>query len=118
LGLCAIVVDADTYERFRPDERGIAVFFFAGTTDGARAMLSMVSGAAISAVTLTFSLTVLSLQLAASNYSPRILDEFINVFFFFSCERSGAESDAEHVPRVVCVLLCCHDERLQRYRHP
>ncbi len=37
----------------------------------------MVAGLSISIVTLTFSLTVLSLQLAAANYSPRLMDEFM-----------------------------------------
>jgi len=40
-------------------------------------MLGLVSGAAISIVTLTFSLTVLSVQIAAQTYSPRLLDEFL-----------------------------------------
>ena len=40
-------------------------------------MASMVSTAAISIVTLTFSLTVLSIQIAAQSYSPRLLDEFL-----------------------------------------
>ena len=76
--LCAVDIAPSDYQGYRPDgKRGYSVFFFAGTSDGARALLGMVSGASISAVTLTFSLTVLSLQLAATNYSPRILDEFV-----------------------------------------
>jgi uncharacterized membrane protein len=72
-----IHIDEETYAVYRPDTHAYAVFFFAGSTDGARALLGMVAGAAISVVTLTFSLTVLSLQMAASTYSPRILDEFL-----------------------------------------
>ena len=45
--------------------------------DQASSMSSMVTGAAISIVTLTFSLTVLSVQLASQSYSPRLLDEFL-----------------------------------------
>jgi uncharacterized membrane protein len=45
--------------------------------DQALRMIGMVSNAAISIVTLTFSLTVLSVQIAAQSYSPRLLDEFI-----------------------------------------
>ena len=40
-------------------------------------MSGMVSGAAITIVTLTFSLTVLSVQIAAQSYSPRLLDAFL-----------------------------------------
>jgi uncharacterized membrane protein len=40
-------------------------------------MISLVSNASISIVTLTFSLTVLSIQIAAQSYSPRLLDDFM-----------------------------------------
>jgi len=40
-------------------------------------MMGLVSNASISIVTLTFSLTVLSVQIAAQSYSPRLLDEFL-----------------------------------------
>ena len=40
-------------------------------------MSGMVSGASITIVTLTFSLTVLSVQIAAQAYSPRLLDTFL-----------------------------------------
>jgi uncharacterized membrane protein len=40
-------------------------------------MSNMVSGASIQIVTLTFSLTVVSVQLASQSYSPRLLEEFI-----------------------------------------
>jgi uncharacterized membrane protein len=40
-------------------------------------MSNLVSGAAISIVTLTFSLTILSVQIAAQSYSPRLLEDFI-----------------------------------------
>jgi uncharacterized membrane protein len=42
-------------------------------------MIGLVSGASISIVTLTFSLTVLSIQIAAQSYSPRLLDDFLKV---------------------------------------
>lgn len=40
-------------------------------------MIGLVSNASISIVTLTFSLTVLSVQVAAQSYSPRLLDDFV-----------------------------------------
>jgi uncharacterized membrane protein len=46
-------------------------------TTQAHRLASYVSTAAISIVTLTFSLTVLSIQIAAQSYSPRLLDDFL-----------------------------------------
>jgi len=40
-------------------------------------MLNLVANASISIVTLTFSLTVLSVQVASQTYSPRLLDDFV-----------------------------------------
>lgn len=40
-------------------------------------MMGLVSNASISIVTLTFSLTVLSVQIAAQSYSPRLLEDFL-----------------------------------------
>lgn len=40
-------------------------------------MIGLITSASISIVTLTFSLTVLSVQLASQTYSPRLLDDFL-----------------------------------------
>lgn len=48
-----------------------------GLIEAALRMNNMVSAAAITIVTLTFSLTVLSLQIASQMYSPRLLDDFL-----------------------------------------
>lgn len=45
--------------------------------DGARSLLGTVAGAVITVTSLVFSLTVVALQLAASNYSPRLLRSFV-----------------------------------------
>jgi uncharacterized membrane protein len=42
-------------------------------------MMDLVSIASIAIVTLTFSLTVLSIQIAAQSYSPRLLEDFLKV---------------------------------------
>lgn len=42
-----------------------------------QAMIGLVSSASITIVTLTFSLTVLSVQVASQTYSPRLLDDFV-----------------------------------------
>eukprot|EP01134_Creolimax_fragrantissima_P007279 CFRG7279T1 len=77
-GLCAAwVVDDSDVTDLQPDECRVCVFIFTGDAAAAQTLLGMVSSASISIATLTFSLTVLSIQLAAVNYTPRILDEFL-----------------------------------------
>jgi len=49
---------------------------FAGGADAARTVLSSVSGSLITVTSLTFSLTVVTLQLASSQFSPRLLRTF------------------------------------------
>jgi uncharacterized membrane protein len=50
---------------------------FSGTPDGARAILSSLAGAIITVVGLVFSLTVVALQMAASQFTPRLLRTFL-----------------------------------------
>lgn len=54
----------------------VAGFIFSGGVDAARAVLSAVAGSLITAASLTFSLTVVALQLASSQASPRLLRMF------------------------------------------
>jgi uncharacterized membrane protein len=49
---------------------------FSGGVDAARAVLTTISGSLITATSLTFSLTVVALQLASSQASPRLLRMF------------------------------------------
>ncbi|GAA2034495.1 DUF2254 domain-containing protein [Agromyces tropicus] len=49
---------------------------FGGGTDAARAVLTTISGSLITATSLTFSLTVVALQLASNQASPRLLRTF------------------------------------------
>lgn len=46
--------------------------------DAASSLLQVVAGSAITVTTLTFSLTVVALQLASQQFSPRLLREFTN----------------------------------------
>lgn len=55
---------------------GIREVLFSGGPDAAREVLSAVAGSLITVTSLTFSLTVVTLQLASSQYSPRILRTF------------------------------------------
>lgn len=50
---------------------------FPGDLDGARSVLSTIAGAMISVTGLVFSITMVVLQLASSQYSPRVLQTFL-----------------------------------------
>ena len=56
---------------------GFERLLFAGGPEAARAVLSAVAGSLITATSLTFSLTVVALQLASSQASPRVLRTFL-----------------------------------------
>lgn len=56
---------------------GVDALGFAGTPEGARAVLSTVAGSTITVTGLTFSLTVVALQVAASQFTPRLLGTFL-----------------------------------------
>ncbi|WP_149552204.1 DUF2254 domain-containing protein [Streptomyces marokkonensis] len=51
-------------------------YLFGGSSDAARAVLAAIAGSLITVTALTFSLTVLTLQLASSQFSPRVLRTF------------------------------------------
>jgi uncharacterized membrane protein len=51
-------------------------FAFGGGTEGARGVLAAIAGTMITVTGVVFSLTVVSLQLASSQYTPRILRRF------------------------------------------
>jgi uncharacterized membrane protein len=49
---------------------------FSGGASAARSVLSTIAGSLITVVTTAFSLTIVTLQLASSSYSPRVLRSF------------------------------------------
>ena len=53
-------------------------FAFRGGSDGARTMLSTTAGAMISVTGLVFSITIVVLQLASSQFTPRVLRTFLD----------------------------------------
>ncbi len=53
-------------------------FVFEGGTSGARAVLSTIAGAMISVTGLVFSITIVVLQLASSQFTPRVLRTFLD----------------------------------------
>ncbi|MEO8247495.1 MAG: DUF2254 domain-containing protein [Chloroflexota bacterium] len=50
---------------------------FGGGVDGARGLLSSIAGSMITVAGVTFSITVVALQLASSQFSPRVLRNFM-----------------------------------------
>ncbi|MDQ6649263.1 MAG: DUF2254 domain-containing protein [Actinomycetota bacterium] len=54
----------------------VTSYLFGGGSTSARAVLQAISGSLISVTALTFSLTVVTLQLASSQFSPRLLRTF------------------------------------------
>lgn len=52
-------------------------WIYTGGANGAREVLSSVAGSVISVAATAFSITIVALQLAASNYSPRVLRNFM-----------------------------------------
>lgn len=62
----------------------VTAYLFSGGPEAARTVLSVIAGSLITVTSLTFSLTVVTLQLASSQYSPRLLrtfaqDRFVHV---------------------------------------
>ena len=73
LAFAALLVDA-TWEISPP-----AAFFivFPTSPEGARAMLSAVIGSMITATSVTFSVTIVALTVAAQHFGPRVLNNFV-----------------------------------------
>ena len=63
---------------------GVSDLLFGGDADAARSLLGAIASSLITVTSLTFSLTVVTLQLASSQFSPRLLrtftsDQFVQV---------------------------------------
>lgn len=60
----------------RASEKASYFFAFGGGAEGARGVLGSIAGSMITVTGVVFSLTIVSLQLASSQYTPRILRRF------------------------------------------
>ncbi|HEV2094412.1 MAG TPA: DUF2254 family protein [Rubrobacter sp.] len=60
-------------EQLAPSDVSGLPVVFSGGADAARTVLSVISGSLITVVATVFSLTIVALQLASANYSPRLL---------------------------------------------
>lgn len=63
------------------DLQRIGGWLFGGDADAARSLLGTVASSLITVTSLTFSLTVVTLQLASSQFSPRLLRTFTGDLF-------------------------------------
>ncbi|RXZ43622.1 DUF2254 family protein, partial [Agromyces binzhouensis] len=72
-GVLLPLLDAAVDDQLPP---WLGALLFSGGTEAARAVLTTISGSLITATSLTFSLTVVALQLASNQASPRVLRQF------------------------------------------
>lgn len=95
----------------------LSAYLFGGGSDAARTVLSSIAGSLITVTSLTFSLTVVTLQLASSQFSPRLLrtfsrDRFVHrtlglflATFAYSLVvlrtvRTSTDAESEFVPKI------------------
>jgi uncharacterized membrane protein len=60
-----------------PQRRLARVWLFGGGAEGARGMLSAIAGSLITVTGVIFSVTIVALQLASSQFTPRVLGSFV-----------------------------------------
>jgi uncharacterized membrane protein len=75
IGLALALPELDRHLQQGPGEP--LTFVFGGGPSAARTVLSAIATSLISVTTLLFSLTIVTLQLASSQYSPRLLQTFV-----------------------------------------
>ncbi|MBG6225287.1 putative membrane protein [Arthrobacter sp. CAN_A2] len=73
LGQALPFLDGQFDDRMPPAVSGV---LFGGGPEAARSLLETIAGSTITVTSLTFSLTVVTLQLASSQFSPRLLRTF------------------------------------------
>lgn len=73
--LALALIAADLYLQF--DQGGGPWWLFLGTSESARSILSTIASAMITIVSLTFSMTIVVLTLASSQFGPRLLYNFM-----------------------------------------
>jgi uncharacterized membrane protein len=82
-GLCvalAVVVGLvmpEMDQALRDQDFSVPDWVFAGSADGARSVLSTIAGSLVTIVGVLFSITIVVLQQAASQFTPRVMGNFI-----------------------------------------
>lgn len=67
-----------TIDRRTPEFAADFPLVFGGGAEGARGLLSSIAGSMITVAGVTFSITIVALQLASSQFSPRVLRNFMS----------------------------------------
>lgn len=76
-GLVALIV-ANVLVRIEPaDESGWAALAFRGSSEDARAVLLAITGTVVTVIALVLGLSVVALQLTSTQFSPRLLRNFL-----------------------------------------
>lgn len=76
-GAIALAFGLVALDRTTPkDVEGLS-WIYQGGADGARAVLSAIAGSMVTVAATAFSITIVALQLASSNYGPRLLRNFM-----------------------------------------
>lgn len=75
IGLAFLLPEVDVWLQKGTEEP--LAYVFGGGPSAARTVLSAIASSLISVTTLLFSLTIVTLQLASSQYSPRLLQTFV-----------------------------------------
>ncbi len=77
LAVIGAIVLGTLIPRLPPPTGGLARFGAATDPDAAQTLLSLVAGSVLSIAVFSFSVTLLALQIAGSQYSPRLLSGFL-----------------------------------------
>lgn len=72
--LAILLVQIPTPE---PQSKLARIWLYGGGAEGARGMLSAIAGSLITVTGVVFSVTIVALQLASSQFTPRVLGSFI-----------------------------------------
>lgn len=75
IGLASLLIFAD--HRYPFDQASRSSWLFLGTAESARVILSTIATAMITIVSLTFSMTIVVLTLASSQFGPRLIYNFM-----------------------------------------
>jgi uncharacterized membrane protein len=75
IGLSLALISLD--RRIELDSYRIFGFLYTGGPDGARSILATIAGSMITVAGVTFSITIVALTLAASQFGPRLLRNFM-----------------------------------------
>jgi len=74
IGLAMVALTLDQTDSIKTEALS---WLYQGGPDGARALLSAVAGSMITVAATAFSITIVALQLAAANFGPRLLRNFM-----------------------------------------